>query len=107
LESEFFFFFFSFFKKIIRIIVIITANGGYQFGVYNPIGFKRNSTWEATNKSFIFSLSNGKSRPPKKFKVKIPNASNAIYQDPTNILHFGGSDLLVIYDKQSNNSYFR
>ena len=62
-------------------LMIVKTNSGHIFGGYNPVSWVSDFTYSATENAYLFSLTDGKSRPPMKCPIRKHRKKFAIKQN--------------------------
>ncbi|XP_078383112.1 uncharacterized protein LOC144665696 [Oculina patagonica] len=87
-----------------RDTVTIIKNGQYVFGGYTDVPWGSSGGYSYTTNAFIFSLRNKEGLAP--FKSMVTRPSNAIYRNSGYGPIFGGHDIYIAHNANSNtNSY--
>ena len=88
--------------------MIVKTNNGHIFGGYNPLSWVSDFSYSPTDQAYLFSLTDGKSRPPVKCPVRKHKKKFAIKQNEDKYSPAFGeaniSDLFIAF-KNLSNSY--
>jgi hypothetical protein len=89
-------------------IIFVKANHGHIFGGFNPLSWVSDFAYTDTKEAYLFSLTDGKKRPPVRLPVRNSKAHFAIKQNDAKYSPAFGeanvSDLFIAF-KNLSNSY--
>lgn len=88
--------------------MFVKANGGYIFGGFNPCGWVSDFTYSESSHAYLFSVTDGQGREPKRLPVRRKKQKYAIKQNEYKYSPgFGEANVadLFIAFKNLQNSY--
>jgi len=87
-------------------VTMIRSTEGYIFGGYTPLSWNSNSEYQkdASSRSFIFTLTIPHNIPPTKYSIS--NVENAIYCNPSCGPVFGGHDICICDNSNTNKANY-
>ena len=89
-------------------LMFVKANKGHIFGGFNPVSWVSDFSYSDTDEAYLFSITNGRGRPPVRCPVRKQKKHFAIKQNESKYSPAFGeanvSDLFIAF-KNLSNSY--
>jgi hypothetical protein len=87
-------------------MTIIRSNNNYLFGGYTSVAWTSSGSYKADTNAFLFTLTNPHNIPPTKYPVQPTMTQYSIYDSSGYGPTFGGHDVHVSSNSNSNNSSY-